>query len=125
MTLSSRLDRIEQQVQRSDLEGDWVEIPYEEFRLRQAQRFFAGLEDFVREHEDEGPPRQLLPEEEAEAERELSQLLRDRRRTAWEKEEANPSTKWENPYTPEARFLVRRDVYEKLPPLEPLEGAEP
>jgi len=120
MTLLSRVERLEQAAGERD--GDWVEIPYGEYRWQCAQHLLASLRDSAGEGERKAPSQQRSPEEEVEAGRRVTQLLEARLRAAREKERAHPSTKWVHPHSPRARFFVRRDVYEALPPLE---AAEP
>jgi len=118
MSLSSRLARIEKHTARSG--DDWVEIPYTEYQRRARYVAFVHLIDALCAKRSESPPAELSPEEEAEADREISELIQRRLQEASQKP---PRERWENLGTPQARFFITRERYEEIPH-EPIEEIE-
>lgn len=124
MSLSNRVERIERQV--GGPAGDWVEIPYAEFSARQGIRVTQFLESVgIRARKCADPTDQRRGArgfEDCPAKRVLLEYVKQQEQRGAQQEEREPWWRWRNPYTSQARFFVRRDVYEGLPSLE---AAEP
>ncbi len=108
--VENRIKQLESALLTGRTGEDWVEIDYPEFDLRDAVRLDRLIETALTRANSTAEAAETT---EIEAEGDLKAALVAADRDAVQ----DPWWRWKDAYTPEARFFIKRELYEQLPSL--------